>query len=117
MTEQWQRGVPAFLAVFVFAAGLVLFAPGRARAAEPLGEQLFKKNDCVTCHAIDQTVVGPSYQAVAKKYAGQKDAVETLVKAVKDGHVGTWGQVPMPPHPNLSDKTIKTIVEWILTLK
>lgn len=117
MTEQWQRMVPAFLAAAVLAAGLIVVAPGRASAAEPLGEQLFKKNDCVTCHAIDHTLVGPSYKDVAKKYAGQKDAVELLVKAVKDGHVGTWGQVPMPPHPNLSDKTIKTIVKWILTLK
>lgn len=117
MTEQWRGVLPAFLAVAVFAAGLVLLAPGGAKAAEPLGEQLYKKNDCVTCHAIDHTLVGPSYEAVAKKYAGQKGAVKLLVKAVKDGHVGTWGQVPMPPHPQLSDKTIKTIVEWILSLK
>ncbi|MGH7079387.1 MAG: c-type cytochrome [Acetobacteraceae bacterium] len=108
---------PAFLKAALIAMPLVLLAPAIAHSAEPPGEQLYKSNDCVTCHAIDHTLVGPSYEAVAKKYAGQKGAVAMLVKAVKDGHVGTWGQVPMPPHPNLSDATIKTIVEWILSLK
>ncbi|MGH7159008.1 MAG: c-type cytochrome [Acetobacteraceae bacterium] len=108
---------PAFLKAALIAMALVLLAPAIAHSAEPLGEQLYKQNDCATCHAIDHTVVGPSYEAVAKKYAGQKGAVDMLDKAVKDGHVGTWGQVPMPPHPNLPDATIKTIVEWILTLK
>lgn len=117
MGKQCRSVAPAFLKAAVLAMPLVLLAPAIAKPAEPLGEQLYKKNDCVTCHAIDHTLVGPSYEAVAKKYAGQKGAVDMLVKAVKDGHVGTWGQVPMPPHPNLSDQTITTIVEWILTLK
>ncbi len=117
MRRRWQRVVPAFLAVAVFALPLAALMPAKARADEPLGEQLYKKNDCVTCHAIDHQIVGPSYQDVAKKYAGQKGAVDMLVKAVKDGHVGTWGMVPMPPHPTMSDADIKTIVEWILSLK
>ena len=103
----------ASVAVVLFAA----FAPRPAQAAVPPGEKLFESNDCVTCHAIDHQVVGPSYVDVAKKFAGQKDAVQTLVDAVKNGHVGTWGMVPMPPHPNMSDAEIKEIVEWILSLK
>ncbi|HEY1932982.1 MAG TPA: c-type cytochrome [Acetobacteraceae bacterium] len=90
---------------------------GSSRAAEPSGEALFEKNDCKTCHAVDHKLVGPSYEEVAKKFAGQPDAEATLVAAVKKGHVGTWGQVPMPPHPSLPDSEIKTIVDWILTLK
>lgn len=91
---------------------------GPAFAAKvPAGEKLFEKYDCSTCHAIDHKVVGPSYVDVAKKFAGQKDAVKTLVAAVENGHVGTWGMVPMPPHPNIPTSQIKEIVEWILTLK
>ncbi len=121
MSNRWRReaarvvmmpfGVMALVALFA------ALAPRPARAAAPPGEKLFEQNDCVTCHAIDHQVVGPSYVDVAKKFAGQKDAVQTLVNAVKNGHVGTWGMVPMPPHPNLSDAQIKEIVEWILTLK
>ncbi len=128
MTDGWRREAAsvtapailgrALLGAMILASGLFgALAPRPARAAVPPGEQLFQSNDCVTCHAIDHPVIGPSYDAVAKKFAGQKDAVPTLVDAVKNGHVGTWGMVPMPPHPNLSDADIKEIVEWILTLK
>jgi cytochrome c len=101
-------------AVALFAIVLVN-QPGRA--AVPAGEQLFQKNDCTTCHAVDHKVVGPAFQDVAKKYAGQPNATQTLVDAIKKGHVGTWGQVPMPPHPNISDADLKEIVDWILSLK
>ncbi len=88
-----------------------------ARAATAPGEALFKKNNCVTCHAIDRKIVGPSYDDVAKKFAGQPDAVQTLTEAIKKGHVGTWGVVPMPPHPDMPDSQIHEIVDWILSLK
>jgi cytochrome c len=35
---------------------------------------------------------------------------------VKKGGSGTWGAVPMPPHPQVSDADIKTMVAYILTL-
>ncbi|MDA8048718.1 MAG: c-type cytochrome [Rhodospirillales bacterium] len=117
MTERWGRKGARLVTAAVLATPLVALASGPVRAAVPLGEQLYKSNDCVTCHAVNQKLVGPSYVDIAKKFAGQKDAVATLVKAVKDGHVGTWGMVPMPPHPTLSDADIKAIVEWILSLK
>lgn len=88
-----------------------------AWAAPPPGEELFKKNNCVTCHSIDHKVVGPSYEDVAKKFAGQPDAAQTLADAVKKGHVGTWGVVPMPAHPDMPDSQIQQIVAWILSLK
>ena len=99
------------------ATGFITLAPLAGHAAVPEGEKLFQTHDCSTCHAIDTKIVGPAYVDVAKKYAGKPGAVEMLVKAVKDGHVGTWGMVPMPAHPNMPVSQIKTIVEWILTLK
>ncbi|HUC18707.1 MAG TPA: c-type cytochrome [Acetobacteraceae bacterium] len=114
---RWKRNVTGMMTAALSAGLFVALAPRPGRAAVPPGEQLFQSNDCVTCHAIDHQVVGPSYIAVAKKFAGQKDAVPTLVSAIKNGHVGTWGVVPMPPHPNLTDAQIKEIVDWILTLK
>ncbi|MDD2877422.1 MAG: c-type cytochrome [Acidiphilium sp.] len=83
----------------------------------PEGETIAKGSDCFSCHAIDQKIVGPSFVDVAGKFAGQSGAESTLVDAVKKGHVGTWGNVPMPAHPELSDAKIKEIVSWILTLK
>lgn len=113
---RWNGTVLALaMAAVALPAILLVNQPGRADV--PAGQQLFEKNDCTTCHAVDHKLVGPSYQDVARKFAGQSDAMQTLVDAIRKGHVGTWGQVPMPPHPNISDTDLKEIVNWILSLK
>jgi cytochrome c len=68
----------------------------------------------MSCHAVDKKLVGPSYQDVAKKYAGQADAVKTLAAKVKAGGKGNWGQIPMPPNPAVKDADIETLVKWVL---
>jgi len=75
---------------------------------------LAKKNACMACHAVDKKVVGPAYQDVAKKYAGQKDAAATVAKNIKAGGSGKWGPVPMPPQAALSDADAQTLAAWIL---
>ncbi len=75
---------------------------------------LAKKNACMACHGVDKKVVGPSYQDVAKKYAGQKDAVATLAKSIKAGGSGKWGPIPMPAQAALSDADANTLAAWIL---
>jgi cytochrome c len=105
----------AFLAL-IAAAGIL--GTGAAQAADAkAAEELMKKNVCTACHAIDKKMVGPAYKDVAAKYRGQKDAEAKLVEKVKKGGVGVWGQVPMPPNPNVSDADAKALVSWILTLK
>lgn len=79
--------------------------------------ELAKSKNCMACHAIDNKLVGPSYKEVAKKYAGQKDAEAKLVNKVIKGGSGTWGAVPMPPNPQVSQAEAKTLVKWILNMK
>lgn len=74
---------------------------------------LAKKSNCMSCHAVNKKVVGPSYEDVAKKYAG-KNAEAELVAKVKAGGKGVWGQIPMPPNPAVKDEDVKTLVKWIL---
>ena len=76
--------------------------------------ELAKKNNCMACHQVDKKLVGPSYQDVAKKYAGDKAAEAKLADKVKKGGSGVWGPVPMAPNPQVSDADIKTLVKWIL---
>ena len=73
--------------------------------------------DSMACHQIDRKVVGPSYKEVAAKYAGQKDAEAKLVKKVREGGAGVWGQVPMPPNTTLTEKDALVLVKWILSQK
>ncbi len=80
-------------------------------------EAMMKKDGCAACHAVDKKVIGPSYQEVAAKYKGDKDAAAKLAKKVKEGGSGVWGQVPMPPNVGTSEGDIKALVDWILTLK
>lgn len=75
---------------------------------------LATKNACTACHAVDKKVLGPSYQAVAKKYAGQKDAQANLVQSIKNGGAGKWGPAPMPAQTTLSDDDASALAAWIL---
>ena len=80
-------------------------------------EELAKKNACTACHDVDKKIVGPAFKEVAAKYRNDKTAEAKLVKKVKEGGVGVWGQVPMPPNSTVSDADVKTLVKWVLSLK
>lgn len=98
---------------------LALLAPvGLLIAALPMTAQanlaLAQKNACVACHAADKKLVGPSYQEVAKKYAGDKEAVTKLAASIRAGGAGKWGPVPMPAQPNLNEADAKTLATWVM---
>ena len=97
-----------FAALLFTSAAAVACLPAHANLA------LAQKNACTACHGVDKKIVGPSYQDVAKKYAGQKDAAELLAASIKAGGAGKWGPVPMPANPALSDADLKTLAAWIL---
>ncbi len=95
------------------AATLGLLLAGGAQADEKLAQA----NGCMTCHQIDKKVLGPAYKDVAAKYRGNNAAEAMLVKKVKEGGKGVWGEMVMPPNAHVKDADIATIVKWILTLK
>jgi cytochrome c len=96
------------IAAALISAAALVSAPAMANM------DLAKKSNCMSCHQVDKKLVGPSYQDVAKKYAGKADAVKTLSAKVKAGGKGAWGEVPMPPNANVKDADIETLVKWIL---
>jgi cytochrome c len=98
------------------AAAALLFcclATGSALA----NPELAQKKNCLACHAVDAKRVGPAYKDVAAKYADNKDAVAMLSAKVIKGGSGSWGVVPMPANPQVSEAEAKTLVQWILSLK
>jgi cytochrome c len=80
----------------IFAASALVAGPAFANA------DLAQKKNCMACHAVDKKVVGPSYQDVAAKYAGQKDAVDKLSQKVITA---------------VSEAEAKQLVTWIMSLK
>jgi cytochrome c len=101
----------------LLAAGLLVASGANAALDTKAAEALMQKDGCAACHAIDKKIVGPAYQDVAAKYKGDAGAAAKLVEKVKKGGYGVWGETPMPPNPQASDADIKSLVDWILTLK
>lgn len=76
-------------------------------------QALLNANACLSCHAIAQKIVGPAYHDVAVKYKGDAQALAKLEASIRQGGVGKWGQVPMPPFAGLSDAQVKALAEFV----
>ncbi len=76
--------------------------------------ELAQKHACVACHAADKKMVGPTYQDIAKKYAGKKDALKLVSDSIRKGSTGKWGTVPMLAQPALTEADAKTLATWVL---
>ncbi|AKP51229.1 c-type cytochrome [Cyclobacterium amurskyense] len=81
------------------------------------GSELMGQNDCPSCHMLERKIVGPSYADVAAKYESTDENIELLAGKVIAGSVGTWGEIPMPAHPNLSEEDAKNLAKFVLLLK
>ena len=89
-------------------------ASAASKPAQNPNYALAEKSGCLACHGLNNKIVGPGFNEVAAKYKDQ-DATAKLVKKVKNGGDGVWGQIPMPPQSNLKDDEIQSLVQWILS--
>lgn len=90
-------------------AALIAFS-GPAFANKALAE----KHGCLGCHAAATKLVGPAYQDVAAKYAGDAGAAAALAQSIRNGGAGKWGEIPMPPQKQVSEADAKKLASWIL---
>lgn len=88
----------------LIAAGIAasLVASGAALASEDLA----KSSGCLTCHAIAQKKMGPSFKDIAAKHKGKADAAANITSALASAK----------GHPAVKAKgdDLKTIVAWVL---
>ena len=101
----------------IIAIGLATAACLAVASAAQANEKLLQASGCTACHSVDKKLVGPGYKDVAAKYRGNKGAEADLIRKVKAGSKGVWGDIPMPPNAHVKDEDIKTMVQWILSLK
>lgn len=108
-----QKLIKLFINLFI------LFVLGVTAAQAADQRALANVKGCFACHDLNEQKVGPSYKAVAKKYASQKDAKTKLVEKVLEGGTGTWGDTPMPATKTMgvSKSEAGKLVSWILSLK
>jgi cytochrome c len=81
------------------------------------GRYWMEKSDCFTCHELDKKTVGPSFNQIAFRYANEKNPGEHLISKIKQGGSGVWGTAMMTAHPTLTESEIKTMLDYILSLK
>lgn len=90
---------------------VVLAAPASADLA------LATSKNCMSCHAVERKVLGPSFKDVAAKYKDDKGAVDTLANKIMKGGSGVWGPVPMPANNQVSEADARKLAAWVLSTK
>ncbi|MGL4231399.1 MAG: c-type cytochrome [Casimicrobium sp.] len=80
-------------------------------------EALAKKHACTACHGVADRIVGPSFQEIAAKRAGEKDAQAKLIASILKGGTGQYGKIPMPEQSHVPEADVKTLATWVLSLK
>ena len=82
------------------------------------GLALVAGSNCMTCHQIDETLTGPPYREVAKKYANYPDTIiPHLAGKIINGGNGVWGEIYMTPNSSVSQANAEAMVKYILLLK
>ena len=75
---------------------------------------LLNDHGCLACHGIGKKIVGPGYNEVAAKYHGDAGAIGKIEASIRNGGVGQWGQIPMPPFTDLKPEELRTLAEFVL---
>jgi cytochrome c len=98
------------LQLVLFSAGLALAGPAAADLS------LAQKEGCLGCHTVEKKLVGPAWKDVAAKYKGDATAEAKLLKKVREGGKGNWGDIVQPPNTTASDANLKILVKIVLGL-
>lgn len=85
--------------------------------------QLAQVNGCIACHTVANPgytfgptgYTFPSFQTIANYYRASPPTSGVLANKIKDGGVGVFGTVRMPPSPQVSDAELAILIPWILS--
>lgn len=86
---------------------------GKVKPNDKSALHAMMSSNCMNCHAFKSKLIGPSFMDISIK----KSNTAELIKHVKDGSSGIWGEIVMPSHPELSNEEIAKMVNWILKFK
>lgn len=77
---------------------------------------LLRGSDCYACHDTKKKSVGPAFVQVAERYKGNPLAAAAIIRKIREGGSGAWGQVAMSAHPDMKPGDAGKIVDYILSL-
>jgi cytochrome c len=78
-------------------------------------QALLSKNACLSCHALDAKLIGPSYHDVAARYRANPEAPTRVADNIRAGGANKWGPVPMPAFPNLTPQELQALATFVLS--
>ncbi|MRX40851.1 c-type cytochrome [Flavobacterium sp. LC2016-23] len=90
----------------------------KATTPEALGKEIFEgRGNCTSCHQVDQKVIGPSIQEIAKIYKDKKGDIVTFLKGNADPIVDpsqfSVMKINFPVTQAMSDEELKAIETYI----
>jgi cytochrome c551/c552 len=106
------------------AAAVALLTAGQVGAADEL--DLAIKSGCIACHRGAAKLIGPPYRDVAAKYAGRKDAAQTLAQHIVQGtgpaglgwmNEGKASLPFMPANGGVKPMDAERLANWVLGMK
>lgn len=102
--------------VFVAFAALATSLPAAAVEFDAqTAKAFFGLHGCNSCHAASEYRIGPPYEAVGVRWAGQPEGrVQILAAKIRYGGAGAWGMVPMISNPKITPEEAEAISRWIL---
>ena len=83
-------------------------------------KSLFKKNDCVKCHAPEKEKRGPSLKKMAGALSGKADAEMRLVKGMQSTDKVKLSDGSEETHKPVDSKdpaALKNLARWIMTFQ
>jgi cytochrome c len=88
------------------------------KTPEALGKEIFEgRGNCTSCHQVDQKVIGPSIQEIAKTYKDKKGDIVTFLKGNADPIVDPSQfdvmKTNFPVTKAMSDEELKAIETYI----
>lgn len=97
---------------------LPVSAAGLSPDEQAAAEKLMEKSGCISCHRVDQKLIGPSFRQVAARYKSESDAPALLFEKVREGGEGVWGDIPMIANSpeKIPDADLYRVLAWVLSL-
>lgn len=101
--------------------GMMGSAPAPATSspdARPLIEYVDTQHlNCFACHAVATSGTGPSFDDIARRYAGHEDAVNALTTSIADGAAGKWAGYRAMPGGLASTAQAQRLARLIMALQ
>ncbi|MFY0687133.1 MAG: PQQ-dependent sugar dehydrogenase [Cyclobacteriaceae bacterium] len=80
------------------------------------GKSLIDNSDCKSCHAMNETSIGPSYMQIGERYVDDVTAPSMLAQKILEGGNGNWGHSLMAAHPQHTEAEALEMVDYIMSL-